>query len=89
MPIIRPSRDSDISAIAAIYAQHVLEGTGTFEIDPPTPQDMAGRRAEELVAGSTNELEDSAVASDQSIELSESLIGDVIEQYVGTLSTKL
>lgn len=51
MPIIRPSRDSDISAIAAIYAQHVLEGTGTFEIDPPTPQDMAGRRAEVLARG--------------------------------------
>lgn len=51
MPIIRPSRDSDIGAITAIYARHVLEGTGTFEVDPPTPQDMANRRAEVLSRG--------------------------------------
>ncbi len=51
MPIIRPSRDTDIIAIASIYAQHVLEGTGTFEVEPPTPQDMASRRAEVLSRG--------------------------------------
>ena len=48
MSIIRPSRADDITAITAIYARHVLEGTGTFEIDPPTVQDMANRRAEVL-----------------------------------------
>jgi phosphinothricin acetyltransferase len=51
MPTIRPSRDIDISMLTAIYAQHVLEGTGTFEIDPPTDQEMAQRRADVLARG--------------------------------------
>ncbi len=46
MPTIRPSLDSDLDAITAIYAHHVLHGTGTFEIDPPSRADMAARRAE-------------------------------------------
>lgn len=45
---IRPSRDEDVAAIAAIYAHHVLNGTGTFETDPPSPADMAARRADVL-----------------------------------------
>ena len=44
MPIIRPSQDSDIPAITAIYAHHVRYGTGTFEVDPPSTADMASRR---------------------------------------------
>jgi L-amino acid N-acyltransferase YncA len=51
MPSIRSSRDEDVPAIAAIYAHHVLNGTGTFEIDPPSPQDMATRRADVLSKG--------------------------------------
>lgn len=51
MPAIRPSRDEDVAAIAAIYAHHVLNGTGTFEIDAPTEADMAGRRADVLSKG--------------------------------------
>ena len=51
MSIIRPSRTDDVATIASIYAQHVLEGTGTFEIEPPTPEDMAHRRAEVLARG--------------------------------------
>lgn len=51
MSIIRPSRENDIPAISAIYAQHVLEGTGTFEIDPPTVEEMTVRRAEVLARG--------------------------------------
>jgi phosphinothricin acetyltransferase len=51
MPSIRPSLDSDIPAITAIYAHHVLHGTGTFEIDPPSVQDMTARRAEVLARG--------------------------------------
>ena len=31
---IRPSRDTDVAAITAIYAHHVLTGTGTFEMTP-------------------------------------------------------
>lgn len=45
---IRPSTDSDIAAITAIYQHHVLHGTGTFEITPPTPEDMASRRNDVL-----------------------------------------
>ncbi len=45
---IRPSRDEDVAAIAAIYAHHVLNGTGTFETEPPSPADMAARRADVL-----------------------------------------
>lgn len=51
MLTLRPSSDQDIPAIAAIYAHHVLHGTGTFETTPPTEQDMAGRRAEVLARG--------------------------------------
>ena len=51
MPHIRASRDADVAAITAIYAHHVLHGTGTFEIDPPTAPDMAARRADVLAKG--------------------------------------
>ena len=45
---IRPSTDADVAAITAIYDYHVLHGTGTFEIAPPTPEDMANRRQDVL-----------------------------------------
>jgi len=48
MTLIRPSRDEDVAAITAIYAHHVLHGTGTFETEPPTAGDMASRRADVL-----------------------------------------
>jgi len=48
MPIIRPSQASDIAQITAIYAHHVLHGTGTFEVEPPTEADMAQRREDVL-----------------------------------------
>ncbi|WP_394756799.1 GNAT family N-acetyltransferase [Rhodoferax sp.] len=51
MTLIRPSQIEDIPAIAAIYAHHVLHGTGTFEIDPPSPDEMAQRRADVLDKG--------------------------------------
>lgn len=51
MCTIRPSRDEDIPAITAIYRHHVLHGTGTFEIDPPTAADMGTRRADVLSKG--------------------------------------
>ena len=51
MPTIRESRDDDLPAITAIYAHHVLHGTGTFEIEPPTSHDMTARRAEVLARG--------------------------------------
>ena len=51
MPIIRPSLLEDIPAITAIYAHHVLTGTGTFETDPPSETDMTQRRADVLTKG--------------------------------------
>ncbi|MEO8013361.1 GNAT family N-acetyltransferase [Polaromonas sp.] len=51
MPLLRPSRDEDIAAITAIYAHHVLHGTGTFETEPPSTGDMAARRADVLSKG--------------------------------------
>ena len=51
MPIIRPSQPEDLSAITAIYQHHVLQGTGTFEIEPPSLQDMTSRREDVLSKG--------------------------------------
>jgi L-amino acid N-acyltransferase YncA len=51
MTSIRSSREADLPAITAIYAHHVLHGTGTFETDPPTQTDMATRRADVLAKG--------------------------------------
>ena len=48
---IRASHDGDVAAITAIYRHHVLHGTGTFEIDPPTETEMASRRADVLGRG--------------------------------------
>ena len=51
MSTIRPSTDRDLPAITAIYAHHVLHGTGTFETTPPTEAEMAARRADVLGKG--------------------------------------
>lgn len=51
MPLIRPSREDDIPAVAAIYAHHVLHGSGTFETEPPSAADMASRRQDVLSRG--------------------------------------
>ena len=45
MIAIRPAIAADADAIAAIYAHHVLHGTGTFEEEPPTAAEMARRMA--------------------------------------------
>ncbi len=45
---LRPSTDADLPAIQAIYAQAVLEGTGTFETEVPGVEEMGRRRAEVL-----------------------------------------
>ena len=50
-PVIRPSRDEDVPAIAAIYAWNVVHGTGTFETEPPDAAEMGRRRAEVLGRG--------------------------------------
>jgi hypothetical protein len=48
---IRPATPADIGAIAAIYAEAVLHGTATFEIDPPSEAEMARRMAALLAGG--------------------------------------
>ncbi len=47
---IRPAQRRDLAAIARIYAQAVLHGTATFEIEPPNEAEMT-RRFEILHAG--------------------------------------
>ncbi len=51
MTQIRPTNDSDLGEITAIYAHHVLHGTGTFETTPPTEEDMGARRTDVLSKG--------------------------------------
>ncbi|MEO7547392.1 MAG: N-acetyltransferase family protein [Ramlibacter sp.] len=51
MPTIRPSQEADLTQITAIYAHHVLHGTGTFETTPPGEADMAARRTDVLGKG--------------------------------------
>jgi L-amino acid N-acyltransferase YncA len=51
MTIIRASQDGDLPQITAIYAHHVLHGTGTFETEAPSVADMATRRADVLGKG--------------------------------------
>ena len=38
---IRPAVEPDIPEIQAIYAHHVLHGTGTFDEEPPSVEEMA------------------------------------------------
>ena len=49
--LIRPSTTDDLPAITAVYAQAVLHGTGTFELDPPDQPEMARRRDDVLSKG--------------------------------------
>jgi len=41
---VRESTVADIPAIAGIYGGHVREGTGSFELVPPTASEIAARR---------------------------------------------
>jgi phosphinothricin acetyltransferase len=49
--MIRDAIPADIPAITAIYAHHVLHGTGTFEEDPPDEAEIAARMARVQAAG--------------------------------------
>ena len=49
--IIRPAALSDLPEIQAIYAHHVLHGTGTFEEVPPSVEDMVLRHDSVLARG--------------------------------------
>ena len=51
MPLIRPSRDEDVAALAKIYEQHVLFGAGTFETETPSVNVISARLAGVLAKG--------------------------------------
>lgn len=42
---VRACTSQDLPAVQAIYAHHVLHGTGTFEEVPPTLEEMTARHA--------------------------------------------
>jgi L-amino acid N-acyltransferase YncA len=46
---LRPAAESDLPAIAAIYAHAVRTGTASYEVEPPSEAEMT-RRWQELVA---------------------------------------
>ncbi len=48
---IRPAAPADIAAITEIYAQAVLHGTASFEIDPPGEAEIARRQRALLDGG--------------------------------------
>jgi len=41
--LVRDAAESDAAACAAIYGPYVLETAVSFEVDPPTPEQMARR----------------------------------------------
>jgi phosphinothricin acetyltransferase len=49
--LIRDATDSDLEAIQAIYAVHVLRGLASFEEVPPSVGEMRERRASVLALG--------------------------------------
>lgn len=49
--LIRDATSADLPVITAIYAHHVLVGTGTFEEEPPSEAEMAARVAKVQGAG--------------------------------------
>ena len=48
---IRASLDDDLPGIQAIYELEVLEGTASFELEPPAVEEMQRRRQQVLAAG--------------------------------------
>ncbi|WP_427184311.1 N-acetyltransferase family protein [Bordetella bronchialis] len=50
-PTIRDALEVDMAAIQAIYAHHVAHGMASFELAPPSLDEMLSRRAAVLRAG--------------------------------------
>ena len=42
---LRAASTADVPALTRIYAHHVFNGTGTFELEPPDESEMAARLA--------------------------------------------
>jgi phosphinothricin acetyltransferase len=51
MSVLRDSEPRDLPAIQAIYAHHVLHGTSSFELEPPSLAQMRERRDAVLAHG--------------------------------------
>jgi L-amino acid N-acyltransferase YncA len=49
--VIRPAEDADVVAIQRIYADAVLRSASSFEIEPPTLDEMRSRRRRVVDAG--------------------------------------
>lgn len=49
--IVRPCFQQDLEFIQLIYGHHVLTGTGTFEVTPPTVEEMTERWSEVVTKG--------------------------------------
>ena len=49
--LIRPSQASDVRRLTAIYAHHVVHGSGSFELIAPDENEMARRRTAVLDNG--------------------------------------
>lgn len=49
--VIRAAEPGDFEAISAIYENHVLMGTGSFEIEPPSTEEMQRRYKQVLAFG--------------------------------------
>ena len=45
-PFVRPATIDDMAQVQAIYAHHVMNGSGSFEIEPPDLAEMQRRLAE-------------------------------------------
>ncbi|MCF5640715.1 GNAT family N-acetyltransferase, partial [Pseudomonas syringae] len=48
---LRDARDDDMPAVQAIYADHVLHGISSFELEPPDLSELLHRRALVLAKG--------------------------------------
>ena len=49
--VIRAAADADLPAIAELYAHHVLTGTASFEVAPPTVDEMRRRHRDVVAQG--------------------------------------
>jgi L-amino acid N-acyltransferase YncA len=49
--VIREAGEADVPEIQAIYAHHVLTGSGTFEEEPPSVEEMTERLAKVTTSG--------------------------------------
>lgn len=49
--IVRDFAEADLAAVTAIYAESVAHGAGTFELEPPGPEEMRARLAAPAALG--------------------------------------